>query len=597
MMEQLKYRLAFFLMLCCIILSYQGCTSLDEVNDRIDGVEKEIKNLQTALKQMQQAYEDGKLVKSYSRIGTTEGSNDGWIITFSDGTSITLLNGFQSVEQDHGYVIFTMQDGTSFTFKLYDEMSVPRLTSLEFRASANPKDLIEDVYGEIIGDSVVECWARYIMDSKVLIPHFTFDGDEVVMGDNVLTSDVSVCDFKTPVKITVKAGDRTKDYNVYMHAFTGLPVLWIETEDRAEILSKEEYLNANFRLVEDVKTRAPGDVVEVDGTIKGRGNSTWNMIKKPYAIKFEEKQSFLDEPKNKSWVLLANYADKTNIRNATAFYMGKISNLEYTPRFHFVDVMLNGRYNGTYQLGDKIKIGKNRVNVGDDGFLLEIDNKPNADEITFRIPHIERPVNIKEPQVEVDDENFKYITEYMVTVDSVLFSDNFKDPDNGWQKYMDMDSFVDWYLINEIAKNSDANFWSSCYMNLKRGEKLKMGPIWDFDIAFGNMNLNDYYKYTGFWVKFVKWYARLFQDPAFVLRVKERFAYFYQKQDDIMNEINLNAQYLKYSVEENDNRWGIFYEPMTFNYDVWGNYQNEVQYLKQWLNKRFEWLNWQINAL
>ena len=64
-----------------------------------------------------------------------------------------------------------------------------------------------------------------------------------------------------------------------------------------------------------------------------------------------------------------------------------------------------------------------------------------------------------------------------------------------------------------------------------------------------------------------------------------------------MNEINLNAQYLKYSVEENDNRWGIFYEPMKFNYDVWGNYQNEVQYLKQWLNKRFEWLNWQINAL
>ena len=92
-MDQLKYRLAFFLMLCCMILSYQGCTSLDEVNGRIDGVEKDIKNLQVAIKQLQQAYDAGKMVRSYSPIEATEGGNDGWLITFSDGASITLLNG------------------------------------------------------------------------------------------------------------------------------------------------------------------------------------------------------------------------------------------------------------------------------------------------------------------------------------------------------------------------------------------------------------------------------------------------------------------------------------------------------------------------
>lgn len=593
----MKYRLAFILIQCCMILSYQGCTSLDEVNDRIDGMEKEIKNLEAALKQMQQAYEDGKLVRSYSRISTSEGNDDGWVITFSDGASITLLNSCRSVEQDHGYVMFTMRDGSLFSFKLYAELPAPRLTSLEFRVSANLNSLIEDVYGEIIGDSVVECWARYIMDSKVLIPHFTFEGDEVTVDDQVLTSDVSTCDFKTPVKVTVKAGEQIKDYTVYMHAFTGLPVLWIDTQDHAEILSKEAYLDARFKLVEDVKTRAPGDVIEMDCTVKGRGNSTWLVDKKPYALKFENKVSLIDEPKDKSWVLLANHLDKTMLRNHLAFYMGNMSNLDYTPRSHFVELMLNGRYNGTYQLCEKVKVSKHRVNVGDDGFLLEVDKYAEVNDITFRLANVFYPINIKAPDMELGDDNYQYIRDYMTTVDSVLFSENFSDPCNGWQKYMDMDSFVDWYLINEIAKNNDAKFDTSCYMHLKRGEKLKMGPLWDFDLGFGNCDLNNTYDTAGYHVIRASWYSRLFKDPAFVARLKERFNYFYSKRDDCVREINTYAQYLKYSVAENNNRWNILYNPAKYNYDIWGNYQNEVQYLKQWLNKRFEWLNWQINAL
>ncbi len=476
---------------------------------------------------------------------------------------------------------------------------VPRLTSLEFHASTNPNCLIDDVYGEIIGDSVVECWARYIMDSKVLIPHFTFDGDEVTVGDDVLTSDTTPYDFKAPVKITVKSSDLTKDYNVYMHAFTGIPVLWIETEGRAAITSKEDYINAHFKLVEDVKTRAAGDVTEFDGKIKGRGNSTWGMAKKPYAIKFDEKQSFFGEPKDKSWVLLANYADKTSLRTSTAFYLGKISNLDYTPRYHYVDVMLNGRYNGTYQLGEKLKIGKNRVNVGDDGFLMEIDSRASSesDSRYFSIKHIEQVVNIKDPDVEYDDENYDYAKNYVSLVDEALFSNDFKNQEEGWQKYMDMDSFVDWYLINEISKNNDAIFFSSCYMNLKRGEKLKMGPLWDFDIAFGNVDYNNNWEVNGFWIKNVSWYERLFQDPAFVAKVKERFNYFYNKQPEIMNEINQNAQYLRYSVIENNSKWGTFYNYTWPNYDIWGNYQNEVQSMKLWIQKRFEWLKEQFDAM
>ena len=590
-----NFKLGILVIMCSLVFTNQSCTSLDDVNNRIDQVENDVNNLKAAIKLLQQAHDEGKMVKSVMPITTSTGDNGGWIITFSDNSTITVYNGFQDIEKSDGFVNFTMIDGQTFMFKTF----TPRLTSLSFLASTNPNSLIDDVYGEIIGDSVVECWARYIMDSKVLIPHFTFDGDEITVGDDVLTSDTTPYDFKAPVKITVKSGDQTKDYNVYMHAFTGIPVLWIETEGRAAITSKEDYINAHFKLVEDVKTRAAGDVTEFDGKIKGRGNSTWGMAKKPYAIKFDEKQSFFGEPKDKSWVLLANYADKTSLRTSTAFYLGKISNLDYTPRYHYVDVMLNGRYNGTYQLGEKLKIGKNRVNVGDDGFLMEIDSRASSesDSRYFSIKHIEQVVNIKDPDVEYDDENYDYAKNYVSLADEALFSNDFKNQEEGWQKYMDMDSFVDWYLINEISKNNDAIFFSSCYMNLKRGEKLKMGPLWDFDIAFGNVDYNNNWEVNGFWIKNVSWYERLFQDPAFVAKVKERFNYFYNKQPEIMNEINQNAQYLRYSVIENNNKWGTFYNYTWPNYDIWGNYQNEVQSMKLWIQKRFEWLKEQFDAM
>lgn len=570
---------------CGLLLA--GCTNLDEVNERLDKVETKVNSLQ-------EAFNNGKIISKIEAL--TE--QNGWLITFTDNTTLTLVNSFfQSVQVNNGYVTFEMADGTSFMFKMDSDVVEPKLLGMEFRAADNPQELIDDAVCNIVGDSVVDCWVRNIMESKRLVAHLAFEGDEVVIGDEVLTSGVTRFDFKAPVKLEVKAGELTKEYTVYVHSFTGLPVLWIETENRAEIVSKDDYLKAHFKLVEDAVTRSAGDVVEVDGQIKGRGNSTWGMPKKPYRLKFSDKVAFLDEPKDKAWVLLANYADKTSIRNATAFYMGSISNLEYTPHFHFVDVMLNGRYNGTYQFGDKLKIAKNRVNVGDDGFLLEIDAKAGSDEITFKVKHIPQPVNIKDPEVEYNDENYNYVKEFVAAADEALFSENFADPAEGWQKYMDMDSFVDWYLINEIAKNNDACFYTSCYMNLQRGAKLKMGPLWDFDIAFGNVNYGGNYKTDGFHIKGVAWYARLFEDPAFVARVKERFSYFYSHQTDIIESINTNARYLRYSVQENESKWHTLYTYTWPNYDIWGSYMNEVQSMKTWLSRRFEWLKTEFDKM
>ena len=474
----------------------------------------------------------------------------------------------------------------------------PKLLTIEFVTDENPI-LSENLRCEITSDNVIECWLPMITTEKYLIPRFTFDGTLVTINGMEANSGRSMFDFRTPATVTVHTSEKSMDYIMYVHSYTGLPIMEITTEGGVGITSKEYYVNAHMTLTEDVRTRAAGEVLEADLQIKGRGNSTWvRWPKKPYRLKFNDKVSLLGEHKDRSWVLIANYADKSMLRNHTAMYLGKISNLDYTSSSHYVDLILNGRYDGTYELCEKLKISNHRVAVGDDGFLLEVDGRaPEKDDSTyFYTSHLENPIDIEDPDAWRGDANYNYARDFVVYAENVLYSDNFLDSSTGWKAYFDMDSFVDWYLINEITQNPDARMLYSCYMHFTRGGKITMGPIWDFDLAYGN---HDYWERgpSGFWIKNSDWFKRMFKDPAFVARVKERYAYFYSRKNDIMQEINETATYLKRSVQENENRWGTFYEYVLPNYEVWGSYQNEVQSVKEWLNSRMDWLKKEFDKM
>ena len=470
---------------------------------------------------------------------------------------------------------------------------------MRFSAEDNFYQLTEDVNCVIIGDSAVECWIRHIVPNKILKPTCDYIGSKIIFNNNESSSDF--IDFSEPVKLSVYNGGKQRDYIVNIHTFTGLPIVWIETQDRQSINSKTEYVNASFKLEENVMTRGAGDIVNESVKIRGRGNSSWTETqKKSYRLKFDEKVSLINLPEDKSWVLLANSFDKSMLRNYIAYYIGKLSNIDYTPSFFFVELILNGVYCGTYLLGDKLKIAEHRVNVGDDGFLLEIDERaPREKTMYFRTTHLSQPINIKEPDnVIAFDESYRYITTYIAQAEDALFSENFTDIETGWQKWMDIDSFVDWYIIHEIARNYDPLFlYTSAYMNLSRGGKLKMGPIWDFDVTFGNNQNPHVYPIEGLVGESSSWFNRLMQDPAFVDRVKHRYNYFYSKRSDILNEINATAGYLKYAVEENNNRWNTFYSLGFGNHDVWGSYKNEVQLLKDFIYKRMDWLKSEFDKM
>lgn len=483
-------------------------------------------------------------------------------------------------------VLSCSSDDSIAPAKKNDEM--PQLLSFSFKASRNLETLIEDVEGKIVSDSIVDCWIPYLVLDKHLVADISCLGGAFL--DGVEYDHNSIYDWSSPIRLQLQHNGKTRDFIIYVHTYTGIPVLWIDTQDNINITSKEEYVAAHLRLVEDVITRSAGQVTEGDIKIKGRGNrSWWDDPKKSYSFKFNEKVSLLDEPADKSWCLLPNYNDKTMLRNQTAMHLGRMSCLEYTPRMHFVELMLNGKYNGTYQLSEKLKISKNRVDLGKEGFLMEIDaHAPyEADARMFTLPHLSYPVNIKDPDVDYNTPEFEFVRDFLFEADSVLYSDSFQDPEKGWQKYFDKDALVDWYLINEISKNLDM-FWSSSFMNLEHGGKIKMGPLWDFDQSFGTEKAESPF---GFFAKEIDWFKRFWEDPYFVGLVKERFNYFYANKDSLYDEINKDAVYLQYAAVENNNRWNVLYHEIWRDYRVWGSYQNEVVSLKEWLVKRFEWLD------
>ena len=522
-----------------------------------------------------------------------------WYVSYDNGVTFTMLGEakgdkgdsfFKEVFMEDNFLVIKLMDGSSFKLPYFNGI-VPKLLSFTLQSRYNPLWISSDVKCEFLSNNILECHIPNFVENKEFIPTFEFDGEQLLIDNIEVISGETKVNFSKPVIIKILgSGGQSVEYTLNVRAFTGLPIVKITTKDFKTVNSKDTYLDATFTLTEDVITRSAGDSWSSKVKIKGRGNSTWDLPKKPYKIKFDEKVSILGEPKAKSWLLLANHTDKSLIRNATAFYMGYNSNLPYTTRYHFVELFLNDVYMGSYQLCEDKDVGKNRIDLSDNGYLLEIDAKAAEDDITFNISSIAQPINIKEPEIEVGSEAYNFIKNYLTEVESVLYGENFANLEIGYAKYLDIDTFVDWYLINEITKNNNAVFFTSCYMTYEPGEKLCMGPLWDFDIAFGNCYYNNNNNPKEFWIKTASWYSRLFQDPNFVKKVKERFNHFYSIKDDIYTEINVNAEYLKYSIAENDAKWNVLYQWAWPNHGIWGSYNNEVQAMKKWLETRMNWL-------
>lgn len=462
-----------------------------------------------------------------------------------------------------------------------------KITKFEFLKTDN-STLNYDIYAKI-EDGFIQGRLPLGTEIKDMVASFDHTGARVLSNDEVQLSGETSNDFSGIQNYEVITDEGSSGrYEVDMTYFTGLPVLYLQIDNNLTIDSKDSYFTGSVSMEGGRQFKDMNSTVM---KIRGRGNSTWAHPKKPYQLKFDEKTEMLGMPEDKKWIFLAEYSDKTLLRNKISFEMGYLSNLDWTPQSVFTEVVVNGEYSGTYHISQKVEESNHRVQLGDEGYLLEIDQleRLDPDDVYFRTDAF--LINIKEPDTEYNSAEFNYAKDLINKFEMTLMGTQFKDPNNGYAKYIDVDSFIDWYLISEITKNQDSRSFSSIFLNVKPGEKIKMGPLWDFDLAFGNVNYSECEHPTGFWVKHHDWYARLFEDEDFVQKVQARFLYFRENQDFILDKIDQYAEILQYSQFENDKKWDLFGNYVWPNPVVFNSHQEEVDHLKNWYIQRMNWLD------
>ena len=380
-----------------------------------------------------------------------------------------------------------------------------------------------------------------------------------------------------------------------------LPIVSIETERGRKITSKEIYLNCT------VSISAADEAFSFDGEsarIKGRGNSTYGFDKKPYKIKFDEKVSILGEGEAKEWTLIANHMDYSLIRNYLAYTVGKALELAYTTSAKFVDVFVNGEYMGVYLLCEQVEVGKNRVNIEDSlsldetGYLIELDARAPGEGVEgvdyFYSKAGSQPYAIKSP--DTGDENF--------TTDRVTFIRNYVDEAYEARlgtdysevcRYLDVDTFVNGYILDEIFKTTDIGF-SSFYLYKDAGGKLCRGPIWDYDLAAGNSVAAGAISPSGIYAGAVNpWYVRLLTFTEFRSAVAARLL---EKNEAIVQTIDAafrQAESYGDSFARNFEKWDLLgrYSMDYTSREVCeiDTLEGQFEYLKNWLSESLAYLN------
>ena len=301
---------------------------------------------------------------------------------------------------------------------------------------------------------------------------------------------------------------------------TGLPVIYLDTDGGKKITSKTTFLPASMRIKGYGGYKDQGNM---RCSVRGRGNTTWSWPKKPYLVKFDTKQSVLGMPAHKRWVLLANFMDRTLMRNLVSMKVASMTSLAWTPKCVPVELVLNGQHVGNYLLIEQVRVSENRVNIHKKGgYLLECDFHYD-NEVQWKDKHGNVPFAIKYP----DPDSITYaqkqvIKDYINYTGEALYGSNFKDPVNGYAAWIDVDSFVDYWIVYEVMGNHELGNPGSVFFHRDLNGKLIAGPCWDFDWGVLSYNTSPRAR-TGLVNRNAIWYSRLFQDPAFEMKVHDRF--------------------------------------------------------------------------
>ncbi len=512
---------------------------------------------------------------------------------------------------------FMVKDNTG---KLLDNKTEWKVTSSWLSTSQKPAFTAVSEHSAKVSNNNIDLMIPYLYDFK-LVPTFSVaSGAVVTVGNTKQESGKSEVDFTNTVTYKVTLDGATREYEVNI-TNTGLPVVVIEQSSEGDFsevtsgsfLSKKvnnEFVDFMIRgkdtdwVTSDrisiynadgsVNVSAPAD--GGNGGVRLRGNTSQEYPKKPFAIKFTDKQKVLDMPKHKRWVLLANWLDHSMIRNTVAFDIahavekawengGMEQGIPWNVHGQNVELVIDGHHVGNYYLCEQIKIGGSRLDIQDGyddiiedggtptfetcGYLFEIDN--NYDEpYKFYTGSTSLPFMFKDEHIGETKAIYDAVVNKINGIDRNIYSGNYSAAYNDY----DINSAVDQWLIYELTMNREYCDPRSVYHFMDGNGKVCAGPVWDFDRAtFQNPTLaakkgnqkSSRLKYYDEWVcwnprnddngRLPVWYGRLINDPIFQAKVQERWAVMYPYLQNVSNNIREYGDKMAASYEVNNAMW------------------------------------------
>jgi hypothetical protein len=410
-----------------------------------------------------------------------------------------------------------------------------------------------------------------------------------------------------------------------------LPLIMINTN--GVTIQQEPKLMVDMGVIDN----GPGQVNHMDDPWNGyngkigleyRGSSSMMFPKKNYTLEtwtpegLDTACSLLGMPKEADWVLHGPYSDKSLIRNYLSYNLGR-SISDYAPRTRFCELFIDGQYWGIYVLTEKIKQDSNRVNIArlkpedveghqlTGGYIVKIDRSAGDYTDGWFSPYPGTGTSGESPFFAYHDPNRfeivqvqkNYVQNKVTTFEGALHGDQYKDPYTGYRKYIDVGSFIDFFLLVEVSKNTDG-YRLSAFLYKDRDDRdplIHMGPIWDYNLAFGNANYleagNTYgWNYTvqadGWGTPF--WWQRFMTDPYFANRLNCRWHELRQgvlSDDSLMARIEQYVEELGPAIDCNFNQWPVLGQWIWPNQFVGNTYQEEINFMKNWILQRTAWID------
>jgi len=334
--------------------------------------------------------------------------------------------------------------------------------------------------------------------------------------------------------------------------------------------------------------------------------------------------SLLGMPAEADWVFSAPFSDKTMLRNAITYDLGCKMEPTWQPRYKWCEIYLNGNYNGVYMLIEKIKRGSDRVYVNKlkpdeiagynltGGYIVKVDKIADLSSAEYFYTYpTNRYYNARNyaftyvyPKYnEIVNQQNTYIKDYLTILENTLNGSSFKDPENGFRKYIDLNSFVDFQIINEFGNNVDGYRYSTFFYKKKDsdGGKLFAGPLWDFDLCYGNVYYSATNLATNTWLYPLfgpndgfpmHWWVRLMEDENYHYIFSNRWKAMRAgplNTDSVMDDIDNHVKYLGEAINRNYARWPELWQYQWPNAFVGTTYESEIDYLKNWMKARLTW--------